>query len=116
MGRPASPLLGKRIGCYTVVERVRLDVSQPSHQRSHWRVVCDCGFTKVVSGQNLVRHFPLRCAHVPAGHRIIGPAEVAVLDACRQADVIPRCPGISDACIDRGEWRIAQAIVDWRKG
>ena len=84
MGRPATALLGLRIGCYTVVERVYLPHSDPQHSRSHWRVVCDCGLPKVVCAQNLMRPFPLRCKHVPKGYRVIGPEDVATLEAVKR--------------------------------
>lgn len=87
MGAPASPLLGKRFGCFIVTERVSPPPDgRRSHDRSHWRVRCECGFTKVVMGQNLQRFFPVKCNHVPPGHRVIGPAEVAVLKACAGAE------------------------------
>lgn len=36
-------------------------------------------------------------------------AERNVLDACKQSEIHPGTPGISDPCINRGEWRIAAA-------
>ncbi len=38
----------------------------------------------------------------------------ALLAACTEAEIWPAEKGYSDACIQRGEWKIAQAILNWK--
>jgi len=86
MGNQAINMLGKRVGCYTVTARVRRPTDDPQHSRASWRVRCECGYTKVVFGQNLLRYPLIKCTHVPAGHKVVGPEAVAALSALSRVD------------------------------
>lgn len=51
----------------------------------------------------------LRKVLADLGLHVVTAAEMAVLDACSQAEVCPGQPRVKDPFIDRGEWRIAKA-------
>jgi len=87
MSRRADNLTGKRIGCYEVLHRVpTLMTINEKHAHTRWHVRCaTCGFEKDVCGQNLQRYPTLKCTHVPAGWRCIGPEDVALLESAREA-------------------------------
>ena len=84
-GNRAVDMLGKRFGVFRVTARAKNPNIADEH--AYWQVECEaCGFIKVASSQNIARFFPLKCTHVPAGYRVVGPREVAVLDAVRGLD------------------------------
>jgi hypothetical protein len=39
----------------------------------------------------------------------------ALLQACLEAELWPAEPGYSDAVINKGEWKIVKALVEWKK-
>ncbi len=102
MARPPTPLLGLRIGCYTVVAQA------PSTHYGHarWQVECTCGQRKITAAHNLLRTMTIKCPHAPPGHRVITPKQARILAAAEALG--PR----ARAVLEDSTWKPLRALAE----